>query len=350
MLDLIQVGLGPWGFDWITKVAPLVPEVRWAALVDTDGDRRDAAAEHLPDALLTADLDDALARLPGAAVLAVVPLPAHAPAAGLAIDAGRSVLVEKPFADSVAAAIDLVVRAERKGICLGVAQTYRCYPAVRTALRLIGDGAIGDVLSIAVDYRRLAIDGVGHRHWDIRPPLLLDMAAHYFDIMRLIAGAEADAVSAVAWNAPGSGFIDPPAAVATVRFGNAVVASLRGAWNSRGHPTAYGGAWTVDGTAGSIAFTFNAGAHEVADPTADAVSLRPLHGEPSPVPLDPMDRIERAATLTAFGQWIATGSPPPLMSTGRNNLGTLALTLGAVRSADQNGAWQPLAESGLTVS
>ena len=345
MLNLIQVGLGPWGFDWATKVAPLVPEVRWTAIVDRDADRRDAATRQCPDVPVMADLAEALATVPDAAVLVVVPLPAHAPVCRQAIDAGRPVLVEKPFADSFETAVDLVSRAERQELYLAVAQTYRHYPAVRTALRLIGEGAIGTVLSVGVDYRRLAIDGVGHRHWDIPHPLLLDMAVHYFDIMRLVAGAEATAVSAVAWNAPDSGFTDPPSAVATVRFANGVVGSLRGAWNSRGDPTHYGGEWSVDGTGGSIGFTFNAGAHEIAQPTADAVTLRPLRGDRQPVPLDPLDRIERAGTLTAFGRWIATGSPPPLMSTARDNLGTLALALGAVQSADGDGAWRKIAES-----
>lgn len=339
MLNLIQVGLGPWGFDWATKVAPLVPEVRWAAIVDQDADRRNAASRQRPDVPAVADLDEALTAVPDGAVLVVVPLPAHGPVCRQALDAGRSVLVEKPFADSIETATDLVLCAERLDLRLGVAQTYRHYPAVRTALRLIGEGAIGTVLSIGVDYRRLAIDGVGHRHWDIRHPLLLDMAIHYFDIMRLVAGAEATAVSAVAWNAPNSGFTDPPSAVATVRFANGVVGSLRGAWNSRGDPTNYGGDWSVEGTGGSIGFTFNAGAHEIAHPTADAVTLRPLQGDRRPIPLDPLDRIERAAALTAFGRWIATGAPPPLMSTGRDNLGTLALTLAAVQSADGDGAW-----------
>ena len=343
--DLIQVGLGPWGLDWATNVAPLVPEVRWAAIVDTDADRRNAAAQQRPDVPMMADLGEALSARPAAAVLLVVPLAAHGPVCRQVLDAGRSVLVEKPFADSVETAVDLVVQAERRGLCLGVAQTFRNYPAVQTALRLVGEGAIGKVLSITADYRRLAIDSVGHRHWDIRHPLLLDMAVHYFDIMRLVAGTEPVAVSAVAWNAPGSGFADPPAAVATVRFGNGIVASLRGAWNSRRDATPYGGTWSVEGTEGSIGFTFNAGAHEVADPTADAVTLRPLNGADEPVPVDPMDRIERAATLTAFGQWVATGCPPPLTATGRDNLGTLALTLGAVRSADADGAWQTLTGS-----
>ena len=345
VLNLIQVGLGPWGFDWATKVAPLIPEVRWAAIVDRDADRRDAATRERPDVPVMADLGEALTALPDAAVLVVVPLPAHGPVCRQALAAGRPVLVEKPFAESVETAAGLVFQAERHDLCLGVAQTYRHYPAVRTALRLIGEGAIGTVLSVAVDYRRLAIDGVGHRHWDIRHPLLLDMAVHYFDIMRLVAGAEATAVSAVAWNAPDSGFADPPSAVATVRFANGVVGSLRGAWNSRGDPTNYGGDWSVEGTGGSIGFTFNAGAHEIAQPTAEAVTVLPLHGDREPVPLDPLDRIERAATLTAFGRWVASGSPPPLMSTGRDNLGTLALALGAVQSAEDDGAWQRIAAS-----
>lgn len=61
------------------------------------------------------------------------------------IEAGKHVLVEKPFALTVKAARRMVEAAERKGVVLGVAEIVRYYEDARQTKWTIGQGYIGDV-------------------------------------------------------------------------------------------------------------------------------------------------------------------------------------------------------------
>ncbi len=61
------------------------------------------------------------------------------------IEAGKHVLVEKPFALTVKAARRMVEAAERKGVVLGVAENMRYFTDVRETKWTIEQGYIGDV-------------------------------------------------------------------------------------------------------------------------------------------------------------------------------------------------------------
>ena len=71
---------------------------------------------------------------------------------------------------------------------------------------------------------------------------------------------------------------------------------------------------------------------EVEDASGDLVTLRrPGRRRPKTVPLEPADLVDRAAGLEIFARAVTGGSPPE--STGRDNLGSLALMEAAARSA-----------------
>src|SRR5262245_22124603 len=113
MLGLLAVGLGQSGRHWVTGMLPQVPEIALAGCVDVD-----PAALHLAvDEAAVAEercftsLDDALSATDPDAVLIATTLPGHVPVARAALQAGLHVLVEKPFAPTLAEA----GRARRPG-------------------------------------------------------------------------------------------------------------------------------------------------------------------------------------------------------------------------------------------
>jgi len=89
------IGAGAWGRNHVRTVAGLA-EAELAAVCDTDAKVRDRIARQYPTALVTADV----AQLLGAvdAVIVASPAASHAAVARQAIEAGKPVLVEKPFA------------------------------------------------------------------------------------------------------------------------------------------------------------------------------------------------------------------------------------------------------------
>jgi UDP-2-acetamido-3-amino-2,3-dideoxy-glucuronate N-acetyltransferase len=85
----------------------------------------------------------ALAKIDAVAIAA--PAQHHAEMTLQAIEAGLDVFVEKPLALDVAQAERVVAAARESGRKLVVGHVLLYHPAVRTMLKMIGDGAIGDV-------------------------------------------------------------------------------------------------------------------------------------------------------------------------------------------------------------
>ena len=102
-IRLIQVGMGGWGLMWGNTVRSS-EDAELVACVDMDAAARSRAQEKLelsPERCFSS-LSDALAAAECDAVLITTFLPAHVPVALEALAAGKHVLLEKPFAPTLA--------------------------------------------------------------------------------------------------------------------------------------------------------------------------------------------------------------------------------------------------------
>ena len=337
---LVQVGLGVWGLDWATEVLPHVRNVEPVGYVDPDPaalDRVRAAALGVRPELCFPRLADALARTDCDAVLASLPTAFHVPVARAALEAGKHVIVEKPFAPTLDEAAELVRLAEERGLTLMVSQNYRHYPASIAAADLVASGALGRPLEIAVDFRRNALVE-GYRYWDIPDPLLADMSIHHFDLMRFVLGLEPVEVSCRTWNhAGGSPFSADPCGAATILFDGGVVASYRGSWLSRAPATTWSGDWSMDLGEGAVSWACRGSKAERA--ATERFTAYRLDGAALPPPdLTLPEEHDRAGALATFARAILTGVEPPRFSSGRDNLASLAMVEACRRSASSGGA------------
>src|SRR2546430_6147630 len=108
--------MGGWGRDWLAHAIPEVAEVELVGCVDGDPEAL-AAARRVDPALAGrcfTTFEEAVAAAQPEAVLVTTPLPAHVPVVRAALEAGAHVLVEKPFAPSVAEARDVVELARAR--------------------------------------------------------------------------------------------------------------------------------------------------------------------------------------------------------------------------------------------
>lgn len=323
-LRLVHVGFGGWGLDWVKQVQA-TPEVEIVAAADPNPAALGAARElyNLPETRAFAGLEAALAAVDADAVLITAGAAVHAPLALIALEARKHVLVEKPFAPTLAEARAVADAAEAQNRVLMVSQNYRFFPAPWAVRDLLLEGALGDVGSVYVDFRvdmprRLP---AGHPYLSLYEPLLLDMAIHHFDLMRFTLAREATAVSCSSWNPPGSPFVNAPVAAAAVRFGAGAAVSYRGSWLGRPR-THWGGVWQLDGSKGRLSWTSRNGF----DLSGERVTLRGRR-----VRLPELPRTGRRGVLAEFADAAATGREP--ISSGRHNLGSLELTIGAIESA-----------------
>lgn len=342
MVKLVQVGLGGWGRDWVAEVLPGVPGIEMVGFVDADPAMRALAAERLGlgEDVLFGSLEEAMAEVLPEAALVVVPLAAHAAVTEAALRQGLHVLVEKPFTETLAEAQALVALAERLGRHLMVNQNYRHFPAPRTLRRLVATGALGHVVSIAVDFWKLY--DANYRYFFLAEPLLSDMAIHHFDLMRFILDDEPVAVSAMSWSEPETPFAGRPAAACLVRFAGGAVVSYRGSWISRGPDTVWGADWRIDGSEQAALGTFRGNRGDRRG--EDRVTLYSTAKEGVPAPLVETPFTDRAGALDGFAHWLGTGKPASGLSTAGDNLGSLALMHAAIRSAGEGGRLVTIAE------
>jgi predicted dehydrogenase len=331
-LRIIQVGMGGWGRSWFQNVLRPNPHVEIVACVDSSPITLTQAQQqlNLPANLCFDSLDAALANTTSDAVLITASLPGHVPSALTALAAGKHVLIEKPFAPTLAEAKQVVQAAEERGLVLMVSQNYRFFPAVRVAAALVREEALGPVGAVSIDFRRYANNAPieSNHHYTIDHPLLLDMAIHHYDLIRMVLGQEPTQVNCQTWNPPWSNFRDPAAAVASITLESGLVVSYRGSWVSPSPRTTWAGEWRIECERGEIAWT-SRGDNGLSD---ERVTVRKLGKSARRVKLPELPAIDRAGALQSFIQAIERGTPPE--SSGRDNLGTLACMIAMIESSN----------------
>jgi predicted dehydrogenase len=138
------VGLGYWGpnlarnFDLLAE-----SELRW--ICDASEDSRARWAPQFPNARATGDLDDLLADPELDAVAIATPVPMHAELAVRVLGAGKHCFVEKPLAQSLADAEQVVDAANDSGKVLMVGHLLEYHPGVARLKELADSGDLGDI-------------------------------------------------------------------------------------------------------------------------------------------------------------------------------------------------------------
>jgi len=330
-LRLIQVGLGPHGRNWARKVVPEIGEIEVVAFVDKDPYALDALKEEagVPAERCFESLTEAIAATQPQAMLNTTALPAHVPVTRAALEAGLHVLVEKPLAASFAQAQELVDMAAARNLILMVSQNYRFFPAPRVIAAMVHESALGKLYAVEIDFRRYSTvgqNGRGRHHLE-EQPLLVDMSIHHFDLLRMILSREPRRIYCEAWNPEWTAFSGPSVAVASIDFEGGVVVSYRGSWISAGPVTPWAGEWRMEFENGEVRWTSAADS----DITQDKVVVRPRNEEARTITLPTVPRTGTWGTLTEFAAAIRSGREPE--TSGRNNMGTIALMAAAVESA-----------------
>ena len=146
----IRVGLIGYGLAGAVFHAPLIaatPGLKLAAIVTRDAARSAQAVADHPGAVIV-PTPEALWEMAPRLDLVVVASPnrTHAPLAHAALAAGLDVVVDKPMATGSAEARALVEDARRRGRMLTVFQNRRWDAEFLTLRRLIGEGALGEVV------------------------------------------------------------------------------------------------------------------------------------------------------------------------------------------------------------
>ncbi len=139
------IGTGGQGRGHVSSYSSL-PNVAVAWVCDVDDARLAEARKLAPNAKSTTDLRRVLDDPAVDAVSIATPDHWHTPAALLALEAGKHVYVEKPCSHNVREGRWLVDAAKNTGKLVQHGTQSRSAPLVQSAIQLLRDGAIGDII------------------------------------------------------------------------------------------------------------------------------------------------------------------------------------------------------------
>lgn len=125
------------------------------------------------------------------------PHPSHAECAILALDAGKHVLVEKPFTLNAAEAAAVRDRAAERGLLAMEAMWTRYLPHMVRIRQLVRDGAIGEVRTVLADHTQRISTDPNHRlnAMDLGGGALLDLGIYPISFAWDVLGAPTDIVA-----------------------------------------------------------------------------------------------------------------------------------------------------------
>src|SRR5829696_6956012 len=117
-----------------------------------------------------------------------------------ALEAGKHVLCEKPLANTLAEAREMVEAARRAGTVSMVCHNYRRVPAVQLAKRLMDEGRLGEIRHWrAVYLQDWLLDPAAPMTWRLRKETggagpLADLGSHLVDLAHFLVGPIAEVI------------------------------------------------------------------------------------------------------------------------------------------------------------
>jgi predicted dehydrogenase len=199
----LHVALVGYGYAGRTFHAPLIaatPGLDLRTVVSSDPAKVRA---DLPDARV-ATLDEALANPEIDLLVIATPDPLHAPQATAALRAGKHVVVDKPFAPTLAEAEAVAAEAERAGRVLSVFHNRRWDSDHLTLRRLIEQGTFGEIVHYESHFDRFRPDILDR--WRERPGagLWRDLGPHLVDQALQLFGPPESIQADLAHQRPGA--------------------------------------------------------------------------------------------------------------------------------------------------
>ena len=216
------IGCGYWGPNLIRNFAESEEaEVRW--ICDSDPKRLATVSRRYPAARATTDCAELFSDSRLDAVVIATPVATHYSYAKQALEAGKHVLVEKPFTASTREAEELLALAEAGGLTLMVDHTFVYTGAVRRIKEIVSRGELGDLLYF--DSVRINL-GLFQRDINV----VWDLAPHDLSIMDYLVEREP-----ISLTASGSCHIEEGIeniAYVQLRFADSFIANFHFNWLS----------------------------------------------------------------------------------------------------------------------
>jgi predicted dehydrogenase len=162
------IGAGYWGTNYI-RIFGEFGDTSIVAVCDSRADRLDGVRRSHP-VKVTDDVAEAVTGPETDAVAIVTDASTHRHLAGMALEAGKHVLVEKPLTTTSKDASELIDLAQKGGTTLMVGHTFLYNPGVRAIKEYVAAGEVGDIYYLYSQRTSLGpIRSDVNAIWDLAP-------------------------------------------------------------------------------------------------------------------------------------------------------------------------------------
>src|SRR3989344_5679209 len=216
------IGYGYWGPNVLRNLVAHT-DAHVSIVADQRIERLSTLKKTYPAIQTTTDALDVINAKDVDAVVIATPVHTHYPLTRAALLAGKHVLVEKPLADSLKGAEELVALAEKMRLILMVDHTYLYAGAVEAIKRIVDSGEIGKVQSFSSMRFNL-----GLFQSDVN--VLWDLAPHDLSILLHLTGRMPSLVNAIGVSHTNNGIEN--IAYLTMRYDDGMIAHVGTSWVS----------------------------------------------------------------------------------------------------------------------
>jgi len=188
MIEVGLVGFGLAGRAFHAPVIRAVPGLHLAAIVQRNGTE---AAEKYPDVRIARSLDELFSMAEIHLVVIATPNETHYSFARQCLEAGRDVVVDKPFTTTLEEAVSLVQFAKEANRLLTVYQNRRYDGDFQAIRKLAADGTLGRIVRFETSYDRFRPQPKPGAWREAARPgsgILCDIAPHLIDHALILFG------------------------------------------------------------------------------------------------------------------------------------------------------------------
>lgn len=324
-LKCLTVGTG----NVSKRMGQILAEKSWykaAGIVDINEEALQAAREYyaVEDDQVYTDLDRALDESDANVVIVNTPAELHYRQSKAALEAGKHVLVAKPFATEFSQAEELVALAAQKGVTISVGQQVRYIRHYNAVRRFIESGKLGNLEAVWFmnSKPRPKVKNLA----SMKQPALIEMSCHHFDSLLSVFGERLpEWISCDGFIPSWSKYNGPCMVNALIKFSDGLHVSYHGGFSSQ--TTMYD--FRLEGSEGALQCR---GLH-MSNDTMD-YEFAPALGKFAPIVIDD-DLSTEHPFYRFFDIWydyVNGGEEPPF--SGRNNLVPFAMLSAAAESVD----------------
>jgi scyllo-inositol 2-dehydrogenase (NADP+) len=188
MIDVGLIGFGLAGRAFHAPVIRATPGLRLAAILQRHGNE---AAEKYPDVRVVRNVEELLSMSEVRLVVIATPNDTHAPIARQCLEAGRDVVVDKPFATTLREAEELVELARKCGRLISVYHNRRYDGDFQAIRQIVADGELGQIVRFETNYDRYRPElkpGAWRERVGPGSGVLFDLAPHLIDHALVLFG------------------------------------------------------------------------------------------------------------------------------------------------------------------